>query len=356
MTDTIKLKFEYLLPQNSFYFLRVPGKSRIYTNNHWRKSKQLSGFYMPKYWIERDFRNSTKTYFCFEASLPKLLHGENIKEIEESDFDEVIEAINAFFIEIDITVSREEIINAIPRVIAIGKNIDISDLCSSSAAIELLKPFDYKSRSRHRTIEFSDCGYGGKELMFSVESETLKVYEKMKEIANNKTQTAEEQAIVKKWQDSENKNEILRFELTLKNKRKIASKLKPYLNGAEPSLKNIFKKQLWQQVLGQEVKRVFNSPLKDLILLSGNGQNYIDGYLNAHCHQVQTRETTRAVIMSIKEIGFNETRRKYLTQFKSSKSWYNLQRRLADFDYSELTQTTSKQVHSEILKRLEVYG
>ena len=350
MIDSIRLKFEYPLPTDSFYFQKPLGRSSIYTNNHWRDQKQRSGFYVPKYWIERGFIQYSKTFLCLEASLPKLLWGENLREIKESDFKDVIDAIGSFLIAIGIEITRDAIINAIPMVVAIGRNIDVSDLCSSATAMTILKPFDFKSRSDHNFIEYSGCS--GQQLTLNNKSESLKVYEKMKEIVNNNNQTKEEQIIAKNWRDGIIVNEILRFELTLKNRRKVAAKLNPYLDGAEPSLKNIFSQKLWNLALGKEIERVFNPPLKNLVLLSGGSQNFIDDYLNSHCYQLATRELTRAIIIDIKDLGLCGARQKYQGRYKSNKSWYNVQRRLVDFDYSALTNLTNKHIHGEVLRRL----
>lgn len=368
IVDTIRLKFRYDKPENHYfdqmirqkelYTSFIAGSRFVWTNNAWRKEQQALGYYVPKYWIEQHFKYPEVTYFCFEASLPKLIAGENITALRNDQFEEVVKAIADFCKKVGIFIFTEQIKSAIPTLIAIGENINITRLCTSNNAIKSLKPFDYKTHCIHRTVDFSDQKHGGKEAIFSQANETTKAYDKKKELLN-RAETVREKEIYELIQKGEFyikgefASEILRIEVTLKTPRKITSKFKPYLGKLEPTFENLFKEELWKHILKDEVETVFNHPLQRIIFLSLESQPFIDSFLDKHYHHIQTKDTIRGILASLQEQGLAETRQEYLKRYKSRQTWYNYLKRLKQlqeyFDWSELAQLDNVKVHNFIL-------
>jgi len=358
--DTIRLKFSYPKP-DSVYFnhaiqqkeLRldfIAGSRFVWTNNVWRKEQQALGLYVPKYWFEQHFKYPEITYFCFEASLPKLLNRENITALKDCQLEEVAKAISDFCKKVGIFIFTEQIKDTIPTLIAIGENINITNFCSCNNAIGALKPFDYKTHSDHRTVEFSDHKHGGKEAIFNQINETTKAYDKSKEILN-RAETAKEKEVAElikagSYQiDGKMATEILRIEVTIKTPRKIASKFKPYLGDLPPTFENLFNEELWAKVLKDEVNKVFNHPLQRIIFLSLESQPFIDSFLDKHYQHIQTKDTVRGILSNLQERGLADTRRTYLKRYKSRQTWYNYLRRLKQlqehFDWSALAKLDS---------------
>lgn len=371
--DTIRLKFRYLKPDTCFFaeeirqkelrLAHIPGSRFVWTNNTWRKEQQALGLYVPKYWIEEDFKYPEITYFYFEASLPKLIGEENITALKNNQMDEVVKAISDFCIKIGVYIFPDQIKKCLPTLLAIGKNINITNLCPCNLAIKALKPFDYKTNCQHRIVDFSDHKHGGKETIFSQTSETLKAYDKTRELLNSAETTKEKQIAELIQQglylmDGQSAEEILRVELTLKTKRKIGSKLKPYLGKLPPTFENLFREELWEQVLKDEVDAVFNHPLQRIIFLSLESQPFIDNFLDRHYHHIQTKDTIRGILASLQELGLAETRKSYLERYKSRQTWYNYLRRLKElqkhFDWSALGRLDNVKIHSFILQQFGI--
>ena len=126
MEDTIRLKFKYPKINSDYFKDEIYSSGRyLWTNNDWRKEEKQQGLYIPKYWIEQDYINTDKTYFCIEASLPKLIYGENHSVLYEYQFDEVVKAIREFSLSIGVYIFPYQIKSAVPTLLAIGKNINI---------------------------------------------------------------------------------------------------------------------------------------------------------------------------------------------------------------------------------------
>ena len=372
--DTIRLKFRHTLPNTDYFneeirkqelnLTYVAGSRFAWTNNAWRKERQERGLYTPKYWIEEDYKKPEITHFCFEASLPKLLNSENITPLCDGQLEEVITAIINFLKEIGIYIFSTQIKNAVPTLIAIGKNINITKLCSCDLAIKSLKPFDYKSNAKHRVVDFSDYKDKGKELIFSIKkTETHKVYDKVKEILNQ-AHTNREREIAKLIRNNEYRidgelvSEILRVELTFKTGRKIQQRLKLYLGNKPPTFENIFKQEIWDGLLREEMDKIFNHPLQKIIFLSLESQPFINSFLDEHYKHIQTKDTIKGILASLQEFGLAGTRKQYLDRYKSRQTWYNYLNRLKGLqkhlDGGALQKLSNVKIHSHILEQFGI--
>ena len=176
--DTLKQKFLYSRPTTKYFTQAVKkeelqlghttGSRYVWTNNQWRDERNARGTYTPKFWVEEDFKNPAVTYFVYELSLPKLLFGENLTELEERHLDEVVAKIVAFCQSIGVNIFTQQILNTPPALLAIGKNITLTEVCSCDLALKAIMPFDYKPHAQHRIIAFQDYRGGGIELYFNI--------------------------------------------------------------------------------------------------------------------------------------------------------------------------------------------
>lgn len=374
--DTVRLKFRYSLPNNVYFQERIlakeldleyaKGNRYIWTNNHWRKEQIRQGIYTPKYWIEQDFKNPNTTYFIIETSLPKLIRGENLTELANKYLENVYDALHHFFVQIKVNIFTEQIKNAIPILLSFAQNINLTPLYSCDLALKTLSPFDYKPHSDYRFVEFGDR-HRGREIIFTIKkTETFKLYSKNQEILNNAL-TTEEKKIANLLQqgvyvmDGAPAQDILRIELTLKTKRKIQQRFKPYLEGKPATLQNIFKKEIWEDLLKKEMAKIYNHPLKEFIFLSIQSQPSLDKFLEKNYKQIRTKDTIRCIIASLQELGLANTRKKYLNpkQYKSRQTWYNYQKRLENlkeyFDYEAIQKLDNYKIHKFILQKFGIY-
>lgn len=356
--DTIRLKFKRPLPSNSPYFIeKIKGKD-AWTNNAWRKERQRSGLYVPKYWIEADFMDPNTTYLYFELSLPKMLFKNNLTELQEKNFEEVVSLIADFSRQIGIPVLSEEIRVAKPTILAIGKNISLTNICSCDLALKTLAMFDYKPYAEHRIVAFNDCKAKGKEIHFNIQkTETTKFYDKKKEIINN-AETAEEKTLAVGFNRPDCVVEILRVERTFKTKRKIAEKFGPYLRGKEPTFENLFNMEMCSSLLKDEVRKILDHPFANFLFLALEQRPLIEAILDKSFSHIQTRDTVMGLIMDLQELGLAGTRQKYLEGFRSRQTWYNYKKRLKiiskRIDWQQLSYLDSFRIYKYILKQFGI--
>jgi len=373
--DSLRLKIKYLLSDNNFFFKEKISKKELYlehitghryawTNNNWRKQEQKRGLYVPKYWIEQDFINPDVFYFCIEFSVGKLLSGENITPVKENEFEQVISTLNQFLQKIEVYILASQIRNCIPTLVAVKQDINITDVCSASLALQTLNPFDYKPHSKHRRVRFSDYKNTGDEIIFTIKNtETFKFYDKTRELFNN-AQTTEEKEIAQLIKTNNYRlegcsaSEILRAELTFKTKRKVQQRFKPFLNGKSPTFENIFKEDVWRELIKQEIQKVYDHPLKEIIFLAVQSQPTIDVFLDQNFKHIQLKNNVRGIITSLQEKGLAQTRKDYLESYRSRQTWYNYVKRLEklakQLDCSSLGNLTNIRIYSQILKKFGI--
>jgi hypothetical protein len=359
--DTICLKFPYNLPNNNQYFCEQKvkkGGCLLWTNNKWRNEQTAKGLYTPKYWIEEDFINKNRQFFIIEFSAPKMLFNNNLTELKNEHLEPLVEAIISFCRQIKISIFTNQILNARPIVLAIGKNISLTEICSCDLAIKTLFPFDYKPHTNHRVINFDDYKERGKELYFNIKkTETTKFYDKKADIIN-RAETNKEKELAEQFKNPDCVIEILRFERTFKNSRKISEKFAPYLKKQPPTLKNLFKTEFWDALLKEEVNTLLNNPLQNFMLLATEQRPFIEAYLNKHFKHIQTKNNVVGLITQLQGLGLAKTRQQFLTDFKSRQTWYNYQKHLTalsqQIDWSDLEVLDSFKIHKFILSQFGI--
>lgn len=313
---------------------------------------------LPKFWIEQDFIDYRKTYFVIEASLPKLIFQENSKGLKNEDLEEVVKAIVNFCRQIGIYIFPIDILNALPTLVAIGKNISITNLCNCDTVLKTLAPFDYKPHAINRMVAFNDYKNNGKELYFNIRgTETTKFYDKKRDILN-RAETIKEKELAKELGRNDVVVEILRFERTFKTGKKVGEKFRPLLGGKPATFQNIFNTKIWDALLTEEINLILNHPLKNFIFLSLEEEPFIDAFLRKNFKQIQIRHLVKGFISDLQKNGLATTRKEFLDTFKSRQTWYNYQKRLEQLNKqintSTLKNLDSHRIHSYILKQFGI--
>ena len=255
-----------------------------------------------------------------------------------------------------------QISNLVPILVAVGKNIDITNICSCDIAIHSLSPFNNRFRSDYRIIEFGNDK--GKELYFNNKNSTFKVYEKIPEMIAN-AKTTQERKLVDAWIEFSKSPykkeqilvvEVMRFELTLKTKVAIKQVMKKY-DVALPTFKDIFKKEIWDELVQKEVDSIYNQPMSDFIFLATYQKPMIDAFLDKHFKHIQSKDMARGILQSLQDKQLAKTKRYYMKTY-SRKTWYNYMKRLEKLqemiDFSSIKTTTSVEIHSHILKNFGI--
>lgn len=338
------------------------GSSRfVYTPNTWRKERIKRGLYTPKMWFQDEFLNPKNKIFFVEVSVPKFLYGHNAIIPKDSDLMLFIDKMRELFQEIGIRkFFARELLNVTPSLVSFGNNMDLTNLCSCDQAIGLLSLFDDRFRSECHIIKPK---LGGIELYYNTKSSTMKTYAKLPEMKNNAV-TAEERKIV---ESSLRKGygikeawvcELLRTELTLKGTDAIKKRLKPYC-GENVTLENMFKNEIWDELLRNEVERIFVHPLQEFVFLSKLQAPILEAILDKNVKCLDKKLRIKYIIEKIQTANGLKGVKKYeFKTYKSRQTYYNHRKILNEvaknINASELKSLTTNKIHKHFLNHFKL--
>lgn len=167
--DTVKI----ILPKGNFkvkklrnFKFNYVGLSRTAT-----KQEKQHGDYGPKVTL------SNLTGACtIEVSLPKLLKGNNLQELNCSDFKQIIRMLRVHLWSYGIAVSKENLRTADLYRVDFGKNIDLTSICSVADVLALLNRCIGFGRKATYQIQYQN---GGRALRLQNASTDLLLYDKL---------------------------------------------------------------------------------------------------------------------------------------------------------------------------------
>ncbi len=221
-------------------FVKNPSKRDLESGKYYPR---LTG-YKRKYRQEANIR--------IEFSVPKLLYMNNLEELEETDFDEVVNALQSRLRDMGMVASENLLKNCSVSAVHFGKNIKLNDghtvsqIISEMNKIDLRKSFDF---ARARFIN------NGESLYAHTTSHQLVIYDKIADLkkdekrAIDKDQTQYQQNLFAELEKRPEKLEIIRFEVRLSQKVKMNSILEKVGYKKNPTFQDIFKKDIAQKVV-----------------------------------------------------------------------------------------------------------
>lgn len=235
------------------------------------KNDKEQKVYKPRLTIsKRLFCGGYSVVLKIEFSVPKLLFNNNFQELENSDFDDVVRTLRMRLYEMSVLVSDDVLRKADITAIHYGKNIVLNS-ATSSLVIKMLKKFDVSQRLDEGDTDFRNDGQA---IRFHTNAYELSFYDKMKDL--EKANVSEKRAF-----ESDNyiqydlftsqermKNEILRMEVRLNNRKKIAETLRRIgVNPKSVQFDNLFHKEIARRCLIHFWDKMI-APSQNLILLS----------------------------------------------------------------------------------------
>jgi len=333
------------------------GSSRfVYVPKAWRKDRIKNGIYTPKIWFQDEFLNPKNKIFFIEVSVPKFLYGHNAIIPKDDDLIPFVNKTRKFLQEIGIRkFFAREILNVTPSLVSFGSNTDITNVCTCDQVIEILSLLDDRFRSECHIIKPK---LGGIELYYNTKSSTLKTYAKLPEMKNNAVTAEERKIIESSLQKGYGKNEIwicelLRTELTLKGKDSVRKRFMPFC-GENVILENMFKNEIWNELLKNEVERIFVHPLQDFVFLSKLQAPVLEAILDKNIKCLDKKLRIKYVIEKIQTTsGLKGVKSYEFKTYKSRQTYYNHRKvfnELAkNINIIELNSLTASKIHKHFL-------
>lgn len=327
MIDSIRLKiYPFHTTENNPFFSEKKGsvdndengkprvRKYVLTNHKWRKQMQAEGKYVPLYWIETSSFKKGMKYMFLEFSIPKFLQGQSYTEVAEMVLPKLLNVVMDFCQTIKVSVSKQDIINAVVTMVAYCKNVPVGHLCTAQEGMAILSGFDYRFRSSFTP------NYNPKKELTHIEyfnpTSHFVVYDKLLEILEH-AETTEEKALVQliKNQDTTQVKvqDTIRFELCLHNVTAVKQAMVRFC-GNKPfyTLKDVLKNEISQTLLKDVVGQVYNHPLK--AVPANNRQDFhqlnkkIQAYLDQKFKDVKLRAFVQSLIPILHSGGWSAVR------------------------------------------------
>ena len=258
MIDTIKLVVPFSkCPKwlNSFKIIKKEDGFIKAVNNP-TSAEKSQGVYRPRFTFIRRLsgKNGNVVHeLTIEASLPKLLFGNNFEEVTEKDFDEIVNKIVVSMSNIGIPIDRKQIIDASVRRVDFGKNIILPKYASIASTIEDIKSSDISKVYNSRDTIFENGGIG-----FQIHCNTMDIsfYDKNSDLRRSlisEKRSIEDDNYIQRHLTllENNRRATLRFEIRLSKKRRINSELRAIGIKMDDKLKfgDIFQRDIARDVL-----------------------------------------------------------------------------------------------------------
>lgn len=236
--------------------LTVLGSNRFIKGFNNPSKYEIEYNYKPKLTLCRRFPRE-KTTLSVEFSAPKVVfNGDNVSELDDSYFDELVDKLYEKIQTMGVYISKENIINAPVSAFHPSKNILIIHGYTSKGIIREIGRINAPKRFDVDNKTFRNNGHS---LQFYTRVNSIVFYDKIADISKlakrsiDQEKTNAQLKLFDKIQANrkENQIEILRMEVRLIGKQKIKEVFKKvgYGHITNPTLKDVFQKDLCQKVI-----------------------------------------------------------------------------------------------------------
>lgn len=333
MIDTIILKIPrgaYKLKKEAFTpnagILLQPGNYLIKCVNNPTATDKKEGVYRPRLTlVKRMTRKGDEIPLKIEFSVAKMLYGNNVDEVEEKDFEMVIENLHEAMKEMGVLVEKEELRNAKVSAFHPSKNIELTNGYTSSFVITELRKIDVSKKMDLNRDSFRN---NGQSLQFYTNSHSMIIYDKVHDLkkpdkrAIDKDQNFIQQSLFDVL-TKEDKKEILRIEVRLAKKVKMNAMLKQLGFAIDPTFKDVFKKSVCQRMLLEYWKEVVTSKNQFLFDTESNPKKALDSIFK-NKPKITPKEAFYLVgLRTLSKEGIRDVRA-IIERYATPRTWYRI--------------------------------
>lgn len=214
-------------------------------------SERKEGIYKPRLTIRRRFdAGSVSIPLKIEFSVPKLLFGNNVDELAESDFDPVIKRMHQVLLTMGIRTTADALRHAGVSALHVSKNIPLS---SGYTASYVIKELSKVNLTRKLDLSQTDFRNEGKSLQYYAASHSFVLYDKISDLNQSKGRAIDKEQLPQQFslfaELREERTELLRMEVRLSKRAKLKSVLSALGFISEPTFASVFSRDLWQRVI-----------------------------------------------------------------------------------------------------------
>lgn len=298
-------------------FIRNPSKKDI-----------DSGLYFPRLTgIKRKIEGRADSFIKIEFSIPKLLYKNNLDEVEENDFNVILELLQDRLTRMGIIVQEKYLRYASVSAVHYSKNIQLVEgytsqfVISELNKVDIRKSFDF-TKTRFMNDGQSICAYAN--------AHSFVIYDKIADLkkdskrAIDKDQTKYQMSLFDEL-DKKELYEVLRFEIRLSKKQKLNSLFKKLGFPENPTFKDVFSKKISQSVVSYYWKTLIENNSLLLFSFVTGPKDILKQVLIADpsLKPKQALYFTSLIIMTKDGNGTRELR-SILSKYSDNRTWYRI--------------------------------
>lgn len=296
--------------------------------------------------------NLYNSFLKIEFSVPKLIFGNNLNELSESDFPKVLNTLKERLIEVGVLISDKDLRQATVSTVHFGKNIELRDGYTASFVTKELSKININKKFDLSKTSFRN---DGQSLQGYTMAHSVVFYDKVSDLGKSKKRAIDKDQVPNQLslfsgiKASTPSLEILRFEVRLCQKQKLNGVLRKIGFKKDPTFEDIFKADIWKKALlfywDQMIKNenlfLFSNKTEPKELL----QDLLKKYPNSKAKEYIFLVGLDALC---KSKGGIRDLRSILETKVSQRSWY----RISD-GIKRLNKATSKRKISDWVKQIE---
>lgn len=329
-----------------------------HTNNA-LPSERKEGVYKPRLTIRRRFSaESVSIPLKIEFSVPKLLFGNNVDELKESDFEPVITRLQRVLLDMSVRTTADALRQASVSALHVAKNIPLS--CGYTASY-VIKELSKVNLTRKLDLSQTDFRNEGKSLQYYAVSHSFVLYDKISDLNQSKGRAIDKDQLPQQFslftELREERTELLRMEVRLSNRTKLKSVLGSLGYPEEPVFASVFRRELWQRVLLKYWQDMIAT--RNLFLFGKLGT--AQGILKSVLQRQPTMKPRQAIYRTglqllAKELGVRELR-KLLEDLAGLRTWQRISKDLRELSEQARGEALHEYVRDieECLSRFEAY-
>lgn len=327
---------------NSSGYYRMGGRSNMVCKQNPTASELKAGNYKPRLTVTKRMnrQHEFEITMKIEFSIPKLLFGNNFEELEDTDFEKVIQILKLKLRDMGVLIFEQLIINAPVSAIHYSKNIPLTDYTTPYTYINMLSKANINQRLDLNQTDFRNEGHS---LKYRANSFEIAFYDKLKDL--NRARTSEKRAEEREnemqlnlFEEKPVKEpfEVLRIEIRLNKKYKLIQVLKSIGIIEQPTFKTLFRKKVAQKVLLYYLDEIEDGYPKLLLYKSNNPKDFLSHFIlqNPKAGLSKAMQMLGMRVL-LDEIGIREFRE--ITKKYGSSNWYNFNKELKRLNYPQGT-------------------
>ncbi len=231
----------------------LQSKTKNYSKHVRNPSKvdKDSGLYFPRLTVYSG-RFGQPPSVKIEFSVPKLIFNNNVEELSDQHFNDVIDALQDRLEKMGVRVFRQVLMSAPISTVHFSKNFLLTDGYTSSYIISELKKIDLR-----KSFDFAQTKYinNGQSICAHTRAHEFVIYDKIADLAKSKKraidkdQTSQQLSLFDTLKNKGELIEVLRIEIRLCNKQKINSVFKKLELSQNPTFRDVFNARVSKAVV-----------------------------------------------------------------------------------------------------------